>query len=122
MRKRVRAWWATIPLTAQDGILAGGLCLVDLLAFSDVGMQDADTSVSSIVIVGLAAAGYVALIWRRRAPLVVFGVMWAHARFITQMPRYQAVLGLLVALYTVASRYPERTARVALALSIVPSA
>ena len=61
---------------ARDlGVVVGG-CVLDLVAFSGIfsGPEEFPPWVA-----GYAAAGFVALFWRRRTPRVVFGVMWLHA-------------------------------------------
>jgi signal transduction histidine kinase len=110
------------PLALQDGLLAVLLWLVDLVVFSDIGMQDVDSSTPALPIAAYAALGFVPLIWRRRAPLTVFGLLWLHAMIATQLPRYQAVMGLLAALFTIASRFPMRLALASLPVALIPAA
>jgi signal transduction histidine kinase len=109
-------------ILVQDVALAFGACGLDLLIFSDLTQAAAGraTGFPTAALVAYAAAGYLALIWRRRAPVAVFVVLWTHALVTTQMPRYAATLGLAVALYTVATRRSARVALLALLASVVP--
>jgi signal transduction histidine kinase len=63
------------------------------------------------------------LFWRRRAPLVVFAVMWLHAVVAAvAIPSYGPVVGLMIALFTVANRSSRAAGIRALVLSLVPTA
>jgi signal transduction histidine kinase len=116
-RARLRA-----GVLAQDTVLAAGVCLTDLLVFSDLLKTDAgrDKVLSSVALLAYATVGCGALIWRRRAPVAVFALVWAHSLISTQLPRYAATIGLAVALYTVAAYCRITTARTALLLSGLP--
>jgi signal transduction histidine kinase len=102
----------------QDTLLAAVCCVLDLLLFSDLGGGSASATgrsgVTEAAIVLYAGAGYVALRWRRRAPIVVFGVLWVHAMVAIALPAYRPTIGLLLALYTVAAYCDGRTGLVAL--------
>ena len=108
---------------AQDIALAAGACGLDLLlSFSKVVRNGESDWFPTTAIVAYAAAGYVALIWRRRAPELVFAVLWLHSMVSTVMPRYTAAVGLAVALYTVATLRGTGTARLALLATGLPAA
>jgi signal transduction histidine kinase len=108
--------------TVPDVALAAGACLLDLLIFSDVlqGDHASDGGFPVAVVVAYAAVGYAPLIWRRRAPVIVFTILLVHSLITTQMPRYAATLGLVVALYTVAARRSAITASLTLLATAVP--
>ncbi|MFC4945592.1 sensor histidine kinase [Pseudonocardia sp. GCM10023141] len=103
---------------AQDAGIAVGGCAVDLLGFSRVlaGPDAFPTWVAAY-----AAAGFVALLWRRRAPVAVYAVLWLHSTIASiAIPSYGPVIGLVVALYTVADLAPPRFGPAALAVALVP--
>jgi signal transduction histidine kinase len=108
---------------AQDVALAAGACALDLvLNFSSVVRSDPMAyRLPTVAILGYAAAGYTALIWRRHAPEVVFAVLWLHSVVSTQLGGYSAAVGLAIALYTVATRRGTRTARLALLATGLPA-
>ncbi len=110
-----------LPERRQDAALATICCIFDLLGFSKVVMSSASTFPVAIVV--YAAVGYVVLAWRRRAPVAVFAVMWAHSTIATiAIPdSYRPVIGLMVALYTIATLDRLRAGLVALALVFVPA-
>jgi signal transduction histidine kinase len=99
-----------------DVLLAVGGCVLDLVAFS--------TLVSGELpgwLIGYAAAGFAALLWRRRFPRVVFAILWLHTFYASAFTEtYGPVVGIAIALFTVAELCPPRTALVALVLSLVP--
>ena len=113
-----------LSASAQDVALAAGACALDLLMFSDLlhGGVAAERRLPTLVLVAYAAAGCAALIWRRRAPVTVFAILWLHSMITTQMPRYAGTIGLAVALYTVAAHRGINAARVALLVTSVPVA
>ncbi|TQS41977.1 sensor histidine kinase [Cryptosporangium phraense] len=101
-----------------DAALAGGACVLDLAAFWQPTGSAADPWVPLF-----AAAGCAALVWRRRFPGTVFLVLLGHALLAWAMaPVYVPTLGLLVALYTVASRTGPLRAGLALAAMSGPVA
>jgi signal transduction histidine kinase len=54
----------------------------------------------------LAIAGYLPLVWRRRAPFLVFTLVWLHSIGAHLLVSgYRPTLAVLVALYTVAAAY-----------------
>lgn len=104
---------------ARDLLVVVGGCVLDLVGFSQVlaGSEEFPAWVA-----GYAAAGFAALFWRRRAPLVVYAVMWLHAVIASvAIPSYGPVVGLMIALFTVANRSSRAAGIWALALSLVPT-
>ncbi len=99
-----------------DILLAVGGCVLDLVAFS--------TLVSGGLpgwVIGYAAAGFAALVWRRRFPRAVFVILWLHTLVAaTVIEIYGPVVGMAIAVFTVAELCSPRTAIGALALSLVP--
>jgi len=73
-------------------------------------------SVSGVgAVVAYAVPAFLALAWRRSAPVVVFLVLWAHhLAAAIWLPGYRPTLGLLVALYTVAASKSWRSSAAAL--------
>jgi signal transduction histidine kinase len=95
-----RAAW-TRSAMGQDALLAVGLVALDLGGFWDRRTL-ATSDILGIVVVAYAVVGYVPLLWRRRAPVAVFGLMWAHSLLaMLVLPGYYPTLGVLQALYTV---------------------
>ncbi len=90
---------------AGDLLLAIAVCLLDIFFFSTAGSnlaQVGSADHSAVWLMAYAALGATALIWRRRAPVAVYAVVWLHAIIGTAfVPGYQPVVGVLVALYTV---------------------
>jgi signal transduction histidine kinase len=111
-----RLHWAV-----QDGLLAVVLWFVDLGVFSDLGLQSAESTAPAGLIAGYAALPFVALVFRRKAPLLVFAAFVVHALVATQLPRYQPVMGLLAALFTVGWLCRGRAAWWALLASLAPA-
>jgi signal transduction histidine kinase len=106
-----------------DVVLATAVVLLDLVLFSTVlapAPRPGDAPLG--LIVGYAAAGGLALCWRRRVPVVVYAVVWAHAVGAVALPGYRPTLGLLVALYTVAAHRGARTSTAVLVAALVPTA
>ncbi|MGD9526373.1 sensor histidine kinase [Pseudonocardia sp.] len=94
LRSRASQWTRAHPRWA-DGVLAALVLALDLLLSADV---------LSWQIVLYAAAGNAALIWRRRWPMIVLGVMLVHfAGAVVLFDDYRPELGVLLALYTVAA-------------------
>jgi signal transduction histidine kinase len=110
MRKGPVGRARSLPTTVQDAALAAGVVLADLLVFS------ANTFPRPAIGIYAVVAG-LALVWRRRAPLLVFGVLWLHSLISLWVPGYAPVLGQLLALYTVAAQCSQKAARSALALA-----
>ncbi|WP_409240237.1 sensor histidine kinase [Streptomyces sp. PA5.6] len=110
----------------QDSVLAAALLLPDLFLFSDFALPSVELA-GRLLTVGYAVLGYAALAVRRRAPLAVFGYVWAHAlggELLTAAGAfdYSPTLGLLAALYTVAALRGARPAVLALLSVAVPVA
>lgn len=104
----------------RDLLVVVGGCALDLVGFSKILSGPAEFPAW---VAGYAVAGFVALFWRRRAPLVVFAVLWLHAVIAAvAIPSYGPVVGLVIALFTVASDSPRAVGIWALVLSLVPTA
>ena len=97
-----------LPPQARDVGLAAAVTLLDLKVFS------ADLVLEPTVL-AYAAVGAVALAFRRRAPFAVFIVVCLQSLIgLFLFPYYGALVGLLLALYTVAAHCSTATARLAL--------
>ena len=97
------------PVPARrDVLVAAAVWLLDLALFSTAGTDLARAGGlggSTVLLLAFAALGPVALLWRRRAPVTVFVVVWALGLVGTALvPGYQPVLGVLVALYAVGAQ------------------
>jgi signal transduction histidine kinase len=104
---------------ARDLAVVVGGCGLDLVGFSQV-LSGGEAFPAWVA--GYAAVGFVALFWRRRAPRVVFAVMWLHAVVAAvAIPSYGPVVGLMIALFAVANRSSRAAGIWALALSLVPT-
>jgi len=84
--------------------------VLDVAFFSTAGTnlsQVGAGDLSPLGLIGFAALGAAALIWRRRAPLLVFGIVWLHAMVgTTLIAGYQPVLPVLVMVYTMGAYRP----------------
>jgi len=124
-RSPIRVHWVTPP--ASDIALAAALWLLDVVLFSDAvprtyegGSAEIGLSIAFVV---YAAGGYVALAWRRLAPVVVFVIVWAHLLgAAVWFPGYRPTLGMLVALYTVAVWKGQRISTAALVVTFATMA
>ena len=92
----------------RDGLLAATLCLLDLASQWEPDASDrliGSGPVPAWVTIGYAVVGYSVLTWRRREPTLVFAALWAHALLaLILLPGYRPLLGLLFALYVVATQ------------------
>jgi signal transduction histidine kinase len=99
--------------------------VLDVAFFSTAGTnlsQVGQGNLSPLGLIGFAALGAAALIWRRRAPLLVFGIVWLHAMVgMTLVAGYQPVLAVLVMVYTIGAHRPVRQAWV-IAPAVAPNA
>ncbi|GIH01992.1 two-component sensor histidine kinase [Rhizocola hellebori] len=97
---------------AGDLLLAIAICLLDVFFFSTAGSNLAELGAGDFApvwLVGYAALGAAALIWRRRSPVAVYAIVWVHAVVGAALVHgYQPVLGMLVALYTVGAHRDRR--------------
>lgn len=102
-----------LPPMMVDVAPAAAAVLADLFVFSaDLG--------PGLAVRAYSVAGGAVLVWRRRAPMLVFGVMWA----LTMIgglwgPSYVSVAPLALGLYTVAAHCQPKIGRVALALALL---
>ncbi|MFC5823808.1 sensor histidine kinase [Nonomuraea insulae] len=99
-----------LPLTVQDGLLALAVGVIDVELFSA-------QAFTNWVVNVYAAAGVLALTWRRRWPVIVFAVLLAHNLAAFWVEGYSPVLILLIALYTVAAHSAIRLSVAALLLT-----
>lgn len=109
--------WRRLSRTARDGLLAALLCAADL------GTQWSPHSTNLLtgtgrmpwpIIAGYAAAGYAALAWRRSRPGTVFAIILLHNVVAQVFLPWRPLLGLIVALYTVAALAGPRRSLLAL--------
>jgi signal transduction histidine kinase len=108
----------------QDALLAVVVGIVDLTLFSRfvVAPESALTGTPRLALsLGYALLGYLALAWRRRAPVLVFVLVWVHTIAAIPIPGYRPTLAVLVALYTVCVYCSGRTAVRALIGSLIAS-
>jgi signal transduction histidine kinase len=112
---RSRWRWAV-----TDPVVLPLLCLADLLAGSTVLTHDAGRAPQFQLLA--AALGFVPLLWRHRAPLLVFAVTCAQAAAVWFLvPEYRPTSALIVALYAVAVDCPRRWSLAALAVAVARS-
>ncbi|MGH3915667.1 MAG: sensor histidine kinase, partial [Pseudonocardiaceae bacterium] len=108
---------ASLRARRRNIALAGGCCVLDLLAFSRMGVE-----FTGLTIGAYAFIGYTFLIWRDRTPVIVFTAMWIHQTVAAVViPDYRPVFGIVVALYTVTVLKRRRIGLAALALTFVPT-
>lgn len=87
-----------------DTALAVMVWGLDLAFFSEIGGNLGNTPRGGphpAAVIAFAAVGAAPLWWRRRAPLLVFGLAWTHSLLGLLVRGYQPFLGVLVALYSV---------------------
>jgi signal transduction histidine kinase len=102
----------------QDGLLAFPLCVVDLIVSWSRNSVPAD---SPWLVVTYAFAGYALLAWRRQRPGWVLAGMVAHSLLSTAVtPTYQPLLGMWIALYSLAAHSALRPALLGLAATFCP--
>jgi len=105
--------------------LALAVWVLDVAFFSTAGSDLAQLgpgNLSPVWLIGYGALGAAPLIWRKRAPLLVFGIAWLHAMVgTTLVAGSQPVLPILVAVYTVGSLCPRQRAWV-VAPAVLPFA
>lgn len=95
----------------RDVAVAVAVWVLDLALFSTAGsdLAHAGASPGLLALAGYAALGPVALLWRRTAPVPVFGLLWLHALVgAALVAGYQPVLGTLTALFAVGAYAPTR--------------
>ncbi|RIV41556.1 sensor histidine kinase [Micromonospora radicis] len=98
----------------RDVLVAGAVWLLDLALFSTAGTDLARAGGpdgATVLLLGFAALAPVGLLWRRRAPVTVFALVWALGLAGTALVAgYQPVLAVLVALYAVGAHAPANRA------------
>jgi signal transduction histidine kinase len=101
--------------TRSDAVLTAALYAVDIGV-----LQQGFFGALPYWALGFLVAGFVPLAWRRRAPMVVFGLIWLHLVATTWVtPNQTPAVGLLVATYTVASRESLRRSLGSLLIGLV---
>jgi signal transduction histidine kinase len=94
--------------------LALAVWVLDVALFSTAGSNLSEVgpgNISPLGLIGYAGIGAAALIWRRRAPMLVFWLVWAHAMVgTTLVSGYQPWLGVLVMAYTIGAHRPREQA------------
>jgi signal transduction histidine kinase len=110
------------PGWLRDAGLAAGVVALDLLLFSTLLNGEGPTAIQAAAVIGYSVLGGVALALRRRAPVLVYAAVWAHAAVALALPGYRPTLVLLVALYTVAAHQSLRLSLLALLATVVPIA
>lgn len=103
---------------AREIGFAAALCLVDLAIFSGVisGILSGEFDPVSILV---AVLGFVPLAWRTLAPVPVFFAVWISTLATAVLfDGLRPTLGLIVALYSVASRSTLRTSVLAVVASV----
>jgi signal transduction histidine kinase len=98
----VRAWAGRL---GSDLLLLPLLCALDLLVASSVIIHENPVGAERrLAQVGAAVLGFAVLAWRHRAPVLVFAVECGHAVAVwLWLHDYRPTIGLIVALYAVAS-------------------
>ncbi|MFI6906119.1 sensor histidine kinase [Nonomuraea sp. NPDC050394] len=111
----------------QDVLLAVLFSAVDLAFFSYLlgvpAMENAEKELVPLPVLLLyGLAEVAALIFRRRHPVIVFCLLWLHSVIALQIPMsgYRPTVGLVVALYSVASRRQVMPGILALFSCFVP--
>ncbi|MFG1928869.1 sensor histidine kinase [Cryptosporangium sp. NPDC048952] len=110
----------------REAGLAFAFCLMDLAVYWDP-LPVAGRPAEQAEIVAFALLGYLPLVWRRRAPVLVFWWLWLHGSLLSGAllylvaPGYLPLTGMLLAVYTVATQASRRTSLIVLAAMIVPA-
>jgi signal transduction histidine kinase len=99
-------------------------CLVDLVVFGGFPRYPDAGAGTRAFVLAYAAAGFAALLWRRRHPVTVFAVLWAHSMLARELSfmDYQPTVGVLVALYAVATHRRVGVGLAATVASLCPDA
>ena len=112
-----RPWLRRIDLVILPVVF-----LLDILLFSSLLRTDVMAAAGRVAIIGYSAVGIGVLVFRRLAPVPVFGVIWVHsvlALIVTD--RYVPVLLVLVALEAVAELKSLKVSLICLATVLVPT-
>jgi signal transduction histidine kinase len=107
----------------RDVVALPLFAVLDLLTASSVIIHDAPVRDARVLVqVLVAAAGFSILVWRRRAPFTVFGLLCLHGvlgwRYV---PEYRPWAALIVALYTVTVYRPAPIAAGAVVAAVAQS-
>lgn len=118
MSARARWRWLT-----SDAVLLPLVCLFDLMVASTSIINDTGTGPMKREAQLLAAVlGTVLLVWRRRAPVLVFAAVWGHAVAVWfLLHEYRPTTALIVALYAVAVSRPRGVSLAVLGAAIARS-
>src|SRR6476661_6474655 len=114
---------ASLHLRWIDLAILGIVFVFDTFVFSKLLRTDELSTAARIGIVGYSALGVCLLLFRRRWPVLIFGVLLVHsivAHVLTD--GYYPVLLLLVALEAVAELRPTRVSLLALVATFIPTA
>lgn len=98
--------------TGRDVLLAGLATVLDLALSSSIASLQVPAAQA------LALLGFVALVWRRSAPVVVLGVLIASFAISGLLPEFRPSFGVWLALYTVAALRGPAASAVALAVTL----
>jgi signal transduction histidine kinase len=121
LSRTIRGMDVSTPMK-RDAILLPALFLFNSFEFSSwtqLGHVAAKPWLILVWLYGLIIL--IPLIWRDRAPLIVFIVQWVLAVATWPiMPYYTPMAGIPVALYAVSTHFPRRISSVALLSSFIP--
>ncbi len=112
-----RPWLRRIDLVILPVVF-----VLDTLLFSTLLRTDVMTATGRAAVVGYSAVGIGVLVFRWRAPVSVFGLIWVHSVVaLTVTDRYVPILFVLVALEAVAELRSLRISLLTLAAVSVPT-
>ncbi|MGH3936335.1 MAG: sensor histidine kinase [Pseudonocardiaceae bacterium] len=111
------------PSAKRDALLLPALYLVNVFIFSSwLQLTQVATKPWLLLVWLYGLVILVPLIWRDRAPLIVFATQWAFTLAAWPlMPRYTPVVGIPVALYAVSAHCGRKISLVALLAAFIPS-
>ncbi|MGA8116972.1 MAG: sensor histidine kinase [Actinocatenispora sp.] len=104
-----------------DGLLAGVLLLLGLVATRYAALRQPDTTALDALGYGLIVAASLPLVGRRRWPMATLAVVAAAltAYLVRGYPYGPIMIALLIAVYTVAATLPTRTAAVLSGIALI---
>jgi hypothetical protein len=112
----------TSPLTKQDALLFSALYIFNFIIYSSwAELAQVPTRPWLLLAWVYGLVVLVPLLWRDKAPVVVFAAQWVLTVAAWPFMRYYVpVVGLVVALYSVAAHRGRRVSLLALLASCVP--